>query len=164
MNKYLLCLCLVVLPAIASAQTNGLVPSLTLSLGEGYVVSLKDGNPSPGSVNTRFVLLAGWGIGKGFGVSVGGGICTPNDMFKPAPRAVVAASYALSAETSLVVFGVYQFNPGYNPATPSHTLLAALGLTHRISGRVSLGLDLGGGKTIGGAPSLLIQPRIGFMF
>lgn len=148
---------------VAAPSAALATPSFTLRLAEGFVVLFKDGEPASGPVTTRLGLAIGGPIGTRFGWSMEAGLLTPNDKFQPAPRVLPGISLKATTSLGVAIAVCYQWNPPYGDKPDSHFIGVAAAVSYRV-GRVSIGLALGPGKTLGGLWSLLIQPSIGYTF
>jgi len=151
--------------ANAGEEPNPTTPSVSVAMAEGMIIVFKDGATSPGEVSTRLHLSLGWKLPNNFGVSALIGFKTPNDTFRPAPRAGIGVSYALTDRVGVSTSVVYQFNYWYNNTPHSHFIGGGLGTSVKIGNGLSLALVVGPGTTLGtGIWTLLFQPGVSYAF
>lgn len=162
---------LLAMAAKAAPPEENTNPKVSVVIAEGFAIAFDDeGNSSPGAVTTRVMVVVGLKLPDHFGLSVAGGLCTPNDTFRPDPRIAFSTTYTIN-EVSLGVSGLYQYNPKYTASDDkvlqpeSHILVVGVGATYRFAPWFSAGIDIGPGWTLDKPGwGLTIQPKATLTF
>lgn len=146
-------------------------PKVSVSVGEGYHIFVKDGEPSPGPASTRFGLGFITSVGENWNLSGSLGFATSNDLFKPQPRFVASVSHVLSGRTSLALGFLYQHNFGYSGKPSAEIIGVSAGPSLKVREGFNVGLQFGIAKVLELDHllkkeywALVLQPNLSYAF
>jgi len=139
-------------------------PNISVGVGEGYGIVIKNGKTIPGAVNTRLHIVVGQKISDNISLSLLVGILTDNTIFKPMPRIALILGTPITGRLGISAAILYQLNYGYGGHNNTHSLSAGAAPTYKLSDNVTGSLFFSGGKTLNGTWAIAFQPGLAYGF
>lgn len=157
-------LILVVICTIFSSTICLAAPNVSVGVGEGYGILLKNNEANPGAVNTRLHVIIGQKLNEKISLSLLVGILTDNTIFKPMPRAAIIIGTPVAGRIGIIAAALYQLNYGYGGHINTHSLSVGVAPTYKMSDNVSGSIFFSGGKTLDSTWFIAFQPGITYGF
>lgn len=144
------------------AEANPVAHAAGFSIGHTLGVSFLKGESAALPVSLGLGVTFTPRLYKMFGWFSEIGFSTGFTKLYPAPR-VASGPMLLGEKGGLAIVGGYQFTPGYS-SVASVSFSGALCGALFLNKTTLLVLVLGGGKTLGGPPSITLTPKLVFTF
>lgn len=139
----------------ANAQSFSLAQNFSVAFPKKGTVAL----PVTTAVGFAFPIIATTYFGWFNEV----GVATAFDAFHPAPR-LITGPMLIAGRWNIAATVMYQFLPGYSDTTAKVLVAGSMVFTMHTSKAIAVALIVGGGQLVGGAPSVVVAPKIIFKF